>query len=292
MVLFKNSPRTRSPAPPVARSPRSLVRRFARNTRGRDFIVGDVHGALSLVLDAMAEVRFDPTVDRLFSTGDLIDRGPDSAKCVELVRNAVRGNHEDMLLDLYSEGEPHPAVVEIMSRHNGFGWWRDVQLEQRQAILEAVRELPLVIEIETERGLVGILHAEVPLGMTWQEFTAKIETGDAETMKSCLWGRERVELGFRDGVPGIERVFVGHTIHPDGVGQYGNVYVVDSGAVGGLKGAEKGHLTLADLCTRTQALVRPLGRKALIDLRTDVPPVPTPFGLYAKAKAALSGMGS
>ncbi|MBK8993858.1 MAG: metallophosphoesterase [Gammaproteobacteria bacterium] len=72
------------------------------NRRGRDFVVGDLHGYLGALQDALARAGFDPGCDRLFSTGDLIDRGPDSPGCAALLGEpwfyAVRGNHEDMLL--------------------------------------------------------------------------------------------------------------------------------------------------------------------------------------------------
>jgi hypothetical protein len=40
---------------------------FERNTRGRDFAVGDIHGYVSALLAAPLELHFDPATDRLFS---------------------------------------------------------------------------------------------------------------------------------------------------------------------------------------------------------------------------------
>ena len=72
------------------------------NTVGRDFIVGDLHGCLDLLHAELARLQFEPAKDRLFSVGDLADRGPDSMGCLRLLRepwfHAVRGNHEDMLI--------------------------------------------------------------------------------------------------------------------------------------------------------------------------------------------------
>ena len=73
------------------------------NTHGRDFVVGDIHGMLSLLTQLLQDVRFDASTDRLFSTGDLVDRGEDSRGALMLLKEPwffpVRGNHEDMLLD-------------------------------------------------------------------------------------------------------------------------------------------------------------------------------------------------
>ncbi|EOV9087845.1 metallophosphoesterase [Pseudomonas aeruginosa] len=60
----------------------------------------------------MREAQFSPTHDRLFVVGDLIDRGPGSHRCARFLAqpyvHAVRGNHEDMLLQLYPEDSPPP----------------------------------------------------------------------------------------------------------------------------------------------------------------------------------------
>lgn len=46
------------------------------NRRGRDFIVGDLHGQKALLERALPLVNFDPAADRLIALSDLIDRGP------------------------------------------------------------------------------------------------------------------------------------------------------------------------------------------------------------------------
>jgi len=68
------------------------------NRGGRRIFVGDLQGCreeLELLLDA---VRFDPARDRLRSVGDAVNRGPDSAGCVRLLKRLgatmVLGNHE------------------------------------------------------------------------------------------------------------------------------------------------------------------------------------------------------
>lgn len=37
----------------------SLIRKFSVNAKGRDFIVGDIHGAFDLLLKAMRLVNFN-----------------------------------------------------------------------------------------------------------------------------------------------------------------------------------------------------------------------------------------
>ena len=79
----------------------------------RVYAVGDVHGRLDLLQELLADVEADdaarpPARTGLVFVGDLIDRGPDSAGVVRLVRELaggdrfrvrlVKGNHEEMLL--------------------------------------------------------------------------------------------------------------------------------------------------------------------------------------------------
>jgi hypothetical protein len=65
---------------------------------------------LDLLDRLLDHVRFDPACDRLFSVGDLIDRGPDSLRSLEFLEApwfyAVKGNHEDLLLEFF---EPYRA---------------------------------------------------------------------------------------------------------------------------------------------------------------------------------------
>lgn len=250
----------------------SVVRRYPRNTRGRDFIAGDLHGAVELLARALERANFDRTRDRLFLTGDLVDRGPDSKLCAQLLARpyvaAVRGNHEDTLIEIHKDGEPDPAVVEFLVARNGFGWWLDTDAQTRRQILAAVRALPLAIEIDTPRGPVGIIHADVPDGMSWAEFTRKLEKGDNRTVETCLTGRERIRGGNRRGVPGIGRVFVGHTRQYKGPARYGNVFAIDTGAVYALHGRQEGGgLTLVNPLCATEELVAYRFPIAMVHLR-------------------------
>lgn len=257
------------------------VLKFKRNEQGRDFVVGDIHGEFGLVLKAMSQAQFDPAVDRLFAVGDLIDRGAGSHRCVKFLAqpyvHAVRGNHEDMLLELYANGEPDPVVVEFMASRNGFGWWLSVPETQRHEILAAIRDLPLALEIETVRGTVGIIHADIPEGMSWDTFLTNIEAGESKTIETCLWGRNRIRSGNKDGVLGVGRIFVGHTPQWGGLARYGNVYALDTGAVFGELGGEIGHLTMVSALARTGLLVEPR-QVHLVDVREEDIELKLPFG--------------
>ena len=248
------------------------VARFKRNTLGRDFVIADIHGAFDLLVIALAEIDFDPEVDRIFSTGDLIDRGESSHRCTEFISlpyfHSTLGNHESMLLDLYKNGDPSPHLLEYATQQNGFGWWLGVPNEKRQEILEAIRTLPYVIEVESACGIVGIIHADVPKNVKWDDFIARVESGDAEIIETCLWGRERIKNENKLGISGIARVYIGHTPQWQGLTRYGNVYALDTGAYYGLKGnMDKGRFTMVRLDADESRLVGGGQNGAMIDIR-------------------------
>ncbi len=102
------------------------VRTFARNERGRDFVVGDIHGMFSALEGFLHELSFDAGRDRLFSVGDLIDRGAESEAVLQWLTgrewfHAIRGNHDQFLLDAAADpagewGEEYDLWVELQRR--------------------------------------------------------------------------------------------------------------------------------------------------------------------------------
>ncbi len=61
-------------------------------------MIGDIHGCLEPLERLLAEIRFDPARDELWSAGDLVGRGPDPVGVLRLLEEldgrAVIGNHE------------------------------------------------------------------------------------------------------------------------------------------------------------------------------------------------------
>jgi len=200
--------------------------------QGRDFVVGDIHGTFTLLAEALTRINFNPRVDRLFLCGDLVDRGEQSHAAVSLLQEpwafSVRGNHEQMLLDAY-EGEGR-ADAAALSQNNGGKWFLGLAPDEKAAHLHVYRALPLAIEIPTPGGLVAVMHAEVPIGMNWDDFTAGVRRHDNAICESALWGRSRVKHTYEGGVPGITRIFCGHTLRPTKPQWLGNVCFLDTGA--------------------------------------------------------------
>lgn len=72
------------------------------------YIVSDVHGCYSTLM-ALIDQLPNKEKSHLIFVGDLIDRGQDSAKVVEFVKNGgyscIKGNHEQMMIDSFQPSE-------------------------------------------------------------------------------------------------------------------------------------------------------------------------------------------
>lgn len=233
--------------PAIKQNHSPLVARHGLNPIGRDFVVGDLHGMFAHLRALLDAVEFKPMVDRLFSVGDLIDRGPASKDALPWLQqswfHACRGNHEQFALD-----STDPEQLETWVRHNGGEWWLDISTREQALFRSAFQRLPLAMEVATRTGTVGLVHADVPPGLTWDSFIALLETGDADAAFYALWSRERVQgVGGAGPIRGrVERIYCGHT-PTRGVVKLGNVWFIDTGAVYCYEGFREARLTMVEI---------------------------------------------
>lgn len=171
----------------------SAVQRYERNTQGRDFVVGDVHGCFSQLSEALALRGYDASRDRLFAVGDLVDRGAESASLMQAVEQlhirSVRGNHEEAIIRWHN-GEENAASMLA----NGSEWLLDMVDDAHSVnrIVAYMASLPFVIEIDTAYGTVGIVHADVP-APDWGTMVREVERESAggPTRTKVIWSRSR-----------------------------------------------------------------------------------------------------
>lgn len=234
------------------------VKRFGRNENGRDFLVTDIHGCFHLLYQALESVEFNTQTDRLFVAGDMTDRGPYSAEVLNFLAYpwvfAIRGNHEQLLLDCYSSGKLDHDKLMFNVRKNGMAWWLETPQDIKEAILDVLATLPFAMEIETSRGTVGLVHAEVPESLNWPQFMTLLENGHPAAQLHALWSRDRSRCLDDPGVQGIDRVYTGHTPQFEGALQLNNWIILDTGAVYGVAGRDGGQLTLIDITVDEKTL--------------------------------------
>jgi len=156
------------------------------NKKGRDFVVGDIHGQTPDLFQAMKDVAFDTKVDRLFSVGDVIDRGPDSLGAIKLLDEpwfyTVRGNHEQIAIEAIKSQNHKTWLL------NG-GKWADnlpygILLDMKAKFLKLPYALSL---LQADGSIVGICHAEW-LESDWAEVGQIVM--NYKKVGEMLWGRQ------------------------------------------------------------------------------------------------------
>lgn len=212
------------------------VIKFEKNTKGRDFVVGDIHGCFTKLREKMDEIGFDGKVDRMFSVGDLVDRGPESHEAAYWAELPfffpVQGNHEDMAIRW-----PNGHMDAGNYADNGGSWNIGRTKEEQMLDADTFSSLPIAIEVETDNGLIGIVHAECPYSI-WQDFTAALNNdemprGRRDALESaCMWNRDRITSHNQALVYGVHQVIVGHTPVEKPI-MLGNTLYIDTGAVWG-----------------------------------------------------------
>lgn len=243
-------------------------KKLRENTKGRDFAVGDLHGAFDYLDRALDMVNFDPAADRVICVGDLIDRGPRSADCVDYLQQkwffAVRGNHDDTFVTaLDDNGQLRNGALPL--ERIGLAWIRQEDPETLIKVRSALSRLPYAMEVKTASTTVGFVHAEAPENYSWPAFAdlmmkSRNPYGRGHALASfAMTDRKRVRNMFSDAVAGIDRVFSGHTPVPE-ARRIKNSIFIDTGAVFRMIGRpewEKCHLTLADITAPDEAFDAP-----------------------------------
>lgn len=201
---------------------------FAPTTAGRlIYAVGDVHGRLDLLEPLIADIRQDAEASApqerpmLVLLGDYVDRGPDSAKVIDLVlemessgeleTRALKGNHEEALLEFLAD----PAFGPTWFEHGGgatlasYGVTPPVARTDMAAWAAARDAFAAVLPAEHLRfyetlelmvtvGDYAFVHAGVRPGVPL----------DRQSEKDLLW----IRGDFLEARPGFEKVIVhGHT---------------------------------------------------------------------------------
>jgi bis(5'-nucleosyl)-tetraphosphatase (symmetrical) len=122
------------------------------------YVIGDIQGCCQEFENLLNTINFDPADDRLWLTGDIINRGPDSLRALRLAKQtnalSVLGNHECHLLAVangVTTAGKKDTLQTIINAHDS------------QELLDWIRQFPLVHH-DTKLGFT-MVHAG--LHPTW-----------------------------------------------------------------------------------------------------------------------------
>lgn len=107
-----------------------------------NFAIGDIQGCYQELNLLLEKINFDTSIDKLWLCGDLVNRGPDSLKCIEFLYSIKEncyitlGNHDLHLIAL-AEGVINSSKTdtldELLNSH-------DIEL-----YIQWLKQLPLKI---------------------------------------------------------------------------------------------------------------------------------------------------
>ena len=191
-----------------------VISKFESNSLGSDYVLGDLHGQYERLMILLSKLQFDYQKDRLFALGDLIDRGPDSEKCLELL-------NEDMLSKTFLDETKRPIWIA-----NGGGWDSKLPHEKLAQYNKAASELPLVITIGSGSDRVNLLHAEF-FG-TDQDLDAS--NYSPKVTQQILWGRQLItEPSKYRSLSQLSKTYCGHSVVEKPL-KIGSQIYIDTGA--------------------------------------------------------------
>lgn len=218
------------------------IRQYTDNKVGKDYIVGDIHGEFKKLKTILKKIGFNFSTDRLFSVGDLCDRGPNSEDIIEWTKYdwfiPVMGNHEVMILSYFYGG-----LTEEYMRNLKADWFINLDKKNKEIVVHYFNSLPVAIEINKENKKIGIVHAMCPTD-SWDKFKKLLYGNTPQKMEmanEAMWSflKEKKVKYVHD----MDAIFVGHNI----VSKFSiieNTYMLDTGS-----GYKTGQLTIFNMDT-------------------------------------------
>lgn len=180
---------------------------------GRTFFVGDIHGHYELLMEKLDTISFDFDKDRLMATGDLIDRGPDSEKCLMLLKEpwfySCIGNHEVLALDatLHRMGDGLRSNEQSLHTQNGGRWfYESSDVHQDELVDLIVASMPVAYEVCIGNTTIGVVHAASRAD--WRKFKEEKERMSMHLLAYFTW--TRYDYPMPKQVHDIDAVVMGH----------------------------------------------------------------------------------
>ncbi len=169
------------------------------------YVVGDLQGCYTPLRKLLDQVQFDPAHDKLWLTGDMVNRGPQSLECLRFVKNlgnaavTVLGNHDLHLLAIARSGKSgkrKDTLDEILAAPD------------RDELLDWLREQPLM-HVDEKRKL-ALVHAGIFPGWTLtqahicaQEVEAVLQSDECEDFLRNMYGDQ--PDNWHDSLQGFAR---------------------------------------------------------------------------------------
>jgi bis(5'-nucleosyl)-tetraphosphatase (symmetrical) len=172
------------------------------------FAIGDLQGCHDEFRALLDRLQFDPGCDRLWLTGDLVNRGPGSLAALRYVRSlgaaasVVLGNHDLHLLAVASDpghrlkrGDTLDAVLAAPDREELLGWLRERPLALSDPALGwSMVHAGLPPQWDIATALACAAEVEAALRAAPREFFAAMYGDQPDRWSPDLAGAERLRF--------------------------------------------------------------------------------------------------
>ena len=149
------------------------------------YAIGDVQGCFDDLLRLLDKIDFDPVLDRLWFTGDLVNRGPNSLALLRFVKSlggsaiSVLGNHDLHLLAL--------AAGQVRNSNRFVTLQKVLRASDCDELLDWLRHRPLAYHDKKTRTL--LVHAG-----TYPLWSTKKTLARAAEVEAALQGKDYKSL--------------------------------------------------------------------------------------------------
>ena len=177
----------------------------------RILALGDIHGKYKKLSSVFNKVNFNPEKDFLILLGDYIDRGEENLHCLQWAMKiselpnviALRGNHEQMMLDSFPNGKFEPTFW-LPNGGNKTYYELEEWLKHDENFLTKalnfIRERPLYYRMFVGKQEYIFCHAGLKPGVSLE----------SQVESDLLWIRDEFYYCY----DGNAEVVVGHTPTP------------------------------------------------------------------------------
>tara|TARA_B100001250_G_scaffold181003_1_gene155684 strand:+ start:1693 stop:2541 length:849 start_codon:yes stop_codon:yes gene_type:complete len=167
------------------------------------WVIGDIHG-YNETFDALIKKLCLSEQDIILCLGDLIDKGPNSLKVLETVKESsqifsIRGNHEEMMR--LSISPEHGRMMKSWLKYGGLITLESFSNDEKERIKEARKWLPFIENLPTEIVLekYRIVHAGYD----------DSKPIDEQNNQQKMWGRTIFQI--EKSLDNNRQIIVGHT---------------------------------------------------------------------------------
>ncbi|GAB6068371.1 symmetrical bis(5'-nucleosyl)-tetraphosphatase [Methylothermus subterraneus] len=169
------------------------------------YAIGDVQGCLQELQKLLDKIRFDPASDRLWFTGDLVNRGPHSLETLRFVKSlgnsavTVLGNHDLHLLAVahgqeYRHKQDLDEVLTAPDREELLDWLRHRPLlyhNERFCLIHAglPPQWSIATAIRCAKEVEAVLQSD-----SWREFLQRMYGNEPNLWSEDLSGWPRLRF--------------------------------------------------------------------------------------------------